>query len=91
MAKLNTHHIKYAGVYKQHDWTVEITGQMHRLITIIQRSKPTTERYILLTNLLHAITEEWNRYRELLETGHETRERRRLRMKRKRKKIKIEC
>ena len=87
MAKLNAHHIKYEGIFKQHDWEIQITGQMHRLITIIQRSKPTTERYILLTNLLHALTEEWNRYRELLETGKETRMRRKIRLKMKRKKI----
>jgi len=63
MSKLNRHHIDYQ--YK--DWTVEITGQMHRLITVIQNTNASEEQYARITNFVHALTHEWTRIRRELD------------------------
>lgn len=68
MAKLQGHHISYDS-----EWIVEITAQMHRVITTIQRTKGSPEQYARLTNFLHAITAEWNRMRRELDTGADLR------------------
>lgn len=60
---IQTHHIKY-----EPEWTVDLPGYLHRALSIVQRTQPTEERYALLVNFLHAITFEFNRYREFLDT-----------------------
>jgi len=61
------HHIRY-----EPDWTVELTGQMHRLITTIQNTNPSVEQYARITNFIHSIVEEWQRMRRDLDTGEVT-------------------
>lgn len=65
MARRRTqmHHIRY-----EPDWTVELTGQMHRLITTIQNTNPSPEQYARITNFLHSLVEEWQRMRRDLDT-----------------------
>lgn len=60
-----THHIKYSDP----EWTVELQKYHHRLITTIQNATPTAERYMWLTNLMHALMHEYNRYRMYLDTN----------------------
>jgi hypothetical protein len=62
MSRINDHHITY-----NPQWTVEITGQMHRTITSIQITKATPDHYARLTNFLHSIAHEWNRMRAELD------------------------
>lgn len=57
------HHIRY-----EPDWTVELTGQMHRVITTIQNTNPSPEQYARITNFVHSIVEEWQRMRRDLDT-----------------------
>ena len=63
MAKIQTHHIEY----KPDEWTVDIAAYMHKCVAIIRRSKPTQERYAILTGFMHAVAYEWNRYRRELD------------------------
>lgn len=65
MTKLNKHHIRY----KLPEWTVEIPAYWHRAISILQRTKPTKERYAWLTAVMHAIADIWNQWRCELDTG----------------------
>lgn len=62
MAKINRHHITY-----DPEWVVELTGQQHRLITVIQNTKASEEQYARLVNFLHALTFEINRIRQELD------------------------
>lgn len=66
MAKINLHHIDY----RHPDWKVELTGQMHRVITVIQNTKASEQQYARITNFLHSIVQEWNRMRRDLDTAH---------------------
>ena len=66
MPVIQRHHIDY-----EDNWTVELPAYLHKSITIIQRSTPNTERYVLLTNFMHAVTNEWNRYRKALDLRDE--------------------
>ncbi len=67
MARMQTHHIEY----KPDEWTVDLPGHMHKVVTIIQRTNPTMERYAVLTGFLHAITYIWNLYRRELDLNDE--------------------
>ena len=64
MAKINRHHICY-----EPEWDVELTGQMHRLITTIQNTNASMEQYARITNFVHSVVAEWNRMRMELDTG----------------------
>lgn len=64
MAILQNHHMTY-----EPDVTVELKMSEHRVISRIQNTKATMDEYIGLTNLLHAVTHEWNRMRMELHTG----------------------
>jgi len=64
LLKLQTHHISY----KDPEWTLELQNHMHRCISIIQHTIPTQERYAFLTNFVHALLWEFNRYRAFLDT-----------------------
>ena len=64
--KVQRHHIKY-----DPEWIVELQNYLHRTISIIQRAKPTQARYAMLTNFVHSVVHEWNRYREALDTENE--------------------
>lgn len=55
---INNHHIDY-----EKNWTVELNGQWHRSITILQRMNATPENYAKAINLLHSVTHEANRIR----------------------------
>ena len=66
MARINTHHITY-----KPEWTVDITGQMHRLLTTIQRTRTTEEQYARITGFIHALVHEWNRMRRDLDIKSE--------------------
>jgi hypothetical protein len=59
MARINRHHIEYGPP----EWTVELTGQQHRVITVIQNTKASMEQYARITNFMHALAKEWNRMR----------------------------
>ena len=61
-----THHIIY-----DPEWTVDIRAYHHKTISIIQRTKSTPEFYADLTSFLHALTWEWNRVRQDLDTKGE--------------------
>lgn len=64
--RLQRHHIKY-----EPDWDVELTGQMHRVITTIQNTNASAEQYARITNFMHSLVEEWNRIRMELDTGRQ--------------------
>ena len=64
MGKVQEHHITY-----KPPWTVDLTWQQHRVVTTTQRTKSSPEQYARLTNLIHALTYEWNRMRKELDTG----------------------
>ena len=65
MAQIQRHHIEY----EPEEWIVEIKGFMHRTLTFIQRTNPTPGQYAILTDFLHAVVSEWNRYRRELDLG----------------------
>jgi hypothetical protein len=64
MAKLQEHHITY-----NPEWTVELSAQMHKVITTIQITKASPEQYARLVNFQHALSHELNRMRQELDTG----------------------
>jgi len=66
MPIIQTHHITYSD-HQDGEWTVELPAHYHKVITIIQRSKTTLERYVLLSNFAHAINHEYNRMRRELD------------------------
>jgi len=51
MTKLNDHHI----TYDEPPWEVELTGQQHRVLTVIQNTKSSGEQYARLTNFMHSL------------------------------------
>ena len=64
MARLNNHHVFY-----EPEWTLEVTAQMHRVLTTFQNTKASPEHYARLTNFMHSVTQEWNRMRLELDIG----------------------
>lgn len=68
-ARINRHHI----VYEDPAWIVEVNWSQHKVITFLQRTKGTQEKYAALTNFVHAILYEWNRMRRELDTGKDLR------------------
>lgn len=73
MAVIQTHHIEYAdiGDPNSKDWTVDVKASWHKVLTVMQRTRPTPLEYALLTGLKHAVDYEWNRYRKVLDQdGH---------------------
>ena len=80
MARINMHHI----VYRPKEWKVELTGQMHRVMTVIQNTKPSTMQYARITNFIHSLMHEWNRMRMALDTTDEKRKPIKRRKKKKR-------
>lgn len=66
MPKIQTHHITYPGS-EYGEWTVELPAHLHKTITIIQRSGTTLERYVLLSNFMHAVQWELSRMRRELD------------------------
>lgn len=71
MAKINVHHVVYIGEYIFPDWELELNAQAHRLITVVQNTKAAEDKYAMLTNLVHALTYEWNRMRMELDCEDE--------------------
>lgn len=66
MAKrLSEHHIRY----DPYPWTVILPFYQHKVITIMQRTKGTPEKYAEWTDFLHAVFEEWQRMRAECDTG----------------------
>jgi len=63
-ARINRHHIVY-----DPEWVVEVNYTQHKVLTIIQRTKATPEKYADLTNFVHSVIHEWNRMRMELDTG----------------------
>jgi hypothetical protein len=63
-ARINAHHICYDPA-----WIVDIQYTQHKVITALQRTKATSEKYSDLTNFVHALMFEWNRMRMELDTG----------------------
>ena len=64
--QIQRHHINYSD-HPDGEWTVELPNYLHHVIAIIERMKPTKERYVLITNFLHALTKEWSRIRRELD------------------------
>lgn len=64
MAKINVHHITY-----KPEWTVELTGQQHRVITTLQNTRGSPEQYARWINFMHSLMHELNRMRMELDTG----------------------
>lgn len=64
--RTQTHHITY-----DPEWTVELQNYQHKVITILQNSIPTEERYMWLNDFVHALTWEYNRFRMFLDTEHD--------------------
>ncbi len=56
------HHIVYKNDH-QEDWTVEINGWQHKVVTQLQRMKATHTNYAAVTNFVHAVIHEWQRIR----------------------------
>lgn len=54
------------------DWTVDIPAFLHQHLNIIQRWKPSFERYALLTAFVHAVSFEWNKMRCELDRAEES-------------------
>lgn len=54
------------------EWTVDIPAFLHQHLNIIQRWKPSHERYALLTSFLHSVSFEWNKMRCELDRADET-------------------
>ena len=52
------HHIQY-----DPEWIVELDGWQHKVVTHLQRMKPTGKNYAAATNFMHAVVHEWNRIR----------------------------
>ena len=71
MAKIQRHHITY-----EPEWTVELTGHMHRCISVIQHTKSTPEQYARVINFLHSVSFEANRMRQELDTELDLRQKR---------------
>ena len=84
--KLSDHHIIYdwpgeenfdddvcphCNQLRQREWMVALPWSFHKPMIIIQRWKPTHERYALLTNWVHAILYEWNNMRRRLDQMEE--------------------
>ena len=71
--RLQTHHIIYQQGKDEdaedwvQEWTVELPWFLHRPMNIMQRWKPTNERYAILVNFLHSVTFEINRMRKELD------------------------
>ena len=64
MGRPAKHHI----LYEPDEWTVELGNQFfHKICTIVQRMKPTQRNYVVVTNLIHALTHEWSRIRKELD------------------------
>lgn len=68
MARIQLHHITY-----KPEWTVELNMLMHRTISRIQQTKATSQAFADVTNLMHAVTYEWNRMRMELDVGEDLR------------------
>ena len=64
-AKLERHHINY----DPPEWKVELTSQMHRVVSRIQNTRATEEQYARLTNFMHSVASEWSRMRRELDSG----------------------
>jgi len=79
VAKINRHHPDYS----YPDWTLELTGQQHRVITVIQNTKSSPEQYARLTNFIHALVVEWTRMRRELDIASEDGESRKRKPKKK--------
>lgn len=62
MAKLNLHHISY-----DPEWTVDLPWTVHKSLWPYQKAKATEERYRLVTNIMHAWGEVWQRMRRDLD------------------------
>ena len=69
MAIIQNHHITYSGEKGEKEWVVELTMMAHRMISRIQMTRATEEQYVMATNLVHALTAEWNRLRRELDCG----------------------
>jgi len=54
--KRQTHHITY-----NPEWTVELTGWQHKVVTHMQRLNPTMENINQATSFLNAVVYEWQR------------------------------
>ena len=80
--KLQNHHIIYdepeqdcydddecptCGHVRQKEWTVALPWSFHRPMIVLQRWKPTHERYALVINWVHAILYECNKMRMKLD------------------------
>ena len=63
------HHITYDPA-----WTVELNGWQHKVITFIQRMRPTQENYAAVTNFVHALVYEWSRIRCQLDQAEDKNE-----------------
>jgi len=70
MARIQSHHI----TYKPDEWEVDLTNQMHRVISRIQATKATPEQYARVTNFMHSLSHEWNRMRKELDLEKDCRE-----------------
>jgi len=60
---INRHHITY-----EPEWIVEVNGQWHRSLTILQNMNATEDNYAKVIDLLHAVMYEANRIRQGLDT-----------------------
>ena len=86
MAKINVHHICYSPA-----WKVELTGQMHRLITTIQNTNASDEQYARITNFVHSLMFEWNRIRCELDSGCKMPKQKRVKVEKPKKRKVKEC
>lgn len=56
------HHITY-----DPEWIVDINALQHKVVTVLQRTNPTPQRYAELTNFVHAVLYIWNEMRQDLD------------------------
>ena len=66
--RLARHHMSYDS-----DYTVELQNYQHEFVTIIQNTKPTPARLILLGNTLRSLFWEYERYHRALDMGIDNR------------------
>ena len=64
---INRHHIEY----EPNEWIVEVNGQWHRSLTILQSMNATPDNYAKAIDLLHAVMYETNRIRQQLDIEEE--------------------
>jgi len=69
MARIQGHHL----VYEPKEWVLDLNMLQHRTISRVQITRATPQAFADLTNFMHAVSYEWNRMRQELDTKQDLR------------------